>query len=407
MSGKFHVLIVGGGIAGPALALFLAKAGLSAAVYEAHGASDGVGGGLGLAPNGMNVIAALGLADRLKARGNPANRMDFRDERGRLLAELSIDQKRYGQSQMSMMRSDVYAVLKEAMQAMGMAVHHGKRLERIEQRSASVIAHFADGTEAEGDLLVGADGIHSRTRSLIMPDAPEPEFVSITGIGGAIALDEIPEFAPGDARRFTFTFGPEGFFGHCGGSAGEAMWWTNLPRSQPYSTEELRSLSADVLRRQLQERFGQYYQPIPALIRRTRDIMALNIFDIQSLPRWHHGRVLLIGDAAHAVSPNAGQGASLALEDAMLLARLLRDCGAGYASAFDRFERDRKPRVERIVAAGRRAASDKTIVSPLRSKIRNLMLGAMFRLIGIPGQDWAFRYRLDWDDAGTTADKAA
>jgi 2-polyprenyl-6-methoxyphenol hydroxylase-like FAD-dependent oxidoreductase len=77
--------------------------------------------------------------------------------------------------------------------------------------------------------------------------------------------------------------------------------------------------------------------------------MALNIFDIQSLPRWHEGRVMLIGDAAHAVSPNAGQGASLALEDAMYLAKLLRDC-SNYATAFACFERDRKPRVERTQA---------------------------------------------------------
>jgi len=118
-----------------------------------------------------------------------------------------------------------------------------------------------------------------------------------------------------------------------------------------------------VLRKQLADRYGRYYQPIPSLIARTRDIIALNVFDIQSLPRWHKGRVVLIGDAAHAVSPNSGQGASLALEDAMYLAKLLRDCGPDYAEAFACFERDRKPRVERIVAAGRRAASDKEIVS--------------------------------------------
>jgi 2-polyprenyl-6-methoxyphenol hydroxylase-like FAD-dependent oxidoreductase len=144
------------------------------------------------------------------------------------------------------------------------------------------------------------------------------------------------------------------------------------------------------------------------LIERTRDIIALNVFDIQSLPRWHDGRVILIGDAAHAVSPNAGQGASLALEDAMLLAKLLRDCcGADQTAAFERFECDRKPRVERIVAAGRKYASDKTAVSPLQSKIRNLMIGAMFRLFGIPGQDWAFRYRVAWDEPVEMAKKAA
>jgi len=147
----------------------------------------------------------------------------------------------------------------------------------------------------------------------------------------------------------------------------------------------------------LLKRYQRYYEPIPTLIARTRDIIALNVFDIQSLPRWHEGRVMLIGDAAHAVSPNSGQGASLALEDGMYLAKMLRDCGRDYEEAFARFERDRKPRVERIVAAGRRAASDKEIVSPLRSKIRNFIIATMVRLFGIPGMDFAFRYRIAWD----------
>jgi 2-polyprenyl-6-methoxyphenol hydroxylase-like FAD-dependent oxidoreductase len=191
-------------------------------------------------------------------------------------------------------------------------------------------------------------------------------------------------------------FGAQGFFGYCGGGTAEEMWWSNLPRELPYSEEELKALTADVLRTQMLQRYSGYSEPVPSLITKSADIMALNIFDIQSLPRWHKGRVMLIGDAAHAVSPNAGQGASLALEDAMYLAKLLRDC-PDYATAFDRFEQDRKPRVERIVAAGRRAASDKAVVSPLKARIRNVLIGLMLRLFGIPGQDRAYRYRIQWE----------
>lgn len=254
-----------------------------------------------------------------------------------------------------------------------------------------------DGTRAEGDILVGADGIHSQARRLVMPEAPAPEFVGIIGIGGALPRTAVPEILPIHTQSFTFTFGPSGFFGFCGGSAGEAMWWSNLPRSQPYSADELTSFAPHELREQMLERYGSYYRPIPDLIAHTSNIIALNIFDVRSLPRWHDGRVILIGDAAHAVSPNAGQGASLALEDAMYLAKLLRDCAGDYRTAFEGFEHARKPRVERIVAAGRRAASDKSIVTPLRSKIRNWMIGLMLRLVGIPGQDSAFRYRVQWE----------
>jgi 2-polyprenyl-6-methoxyphenol hydroxylase-like FAD-dependent oxidoreductase len=397
MKSKFHVLVVGGGIAGQALSLFLKKAGVSSSIYEAHGNSYDVGGGLGLAPNGMNVVAALGLADKLKDRASVAADSDFRDERGKLLARLSNGGMKYGEPQMSMMRSDLYGVLADALRVEKIPIHHDKRLVRIAAGADGVAAHFTDGSSAHGDILIGADGVHSQTRRQIMPEAPQPEFVGITGIGGSIALSEVPELSPDQSRSFTFTFGPDGFFGFCGGSAGSEMWWANLPREKPYSDAELESLSSEALRKQLMERYRGYYQPIPSLIARTRDITVLNVFDIQSLPRWHEGRVMLIGDAAHAVSPNAGQGASLALEDAMYLAKLLRDYGADYIEAFARFERDRKPRVERIVAAGRRAASDKKIVSPLKSKIRNMLIGLMIRLFGIPGQDWAFRYRIQWE----------
>ncbi len=398
MNDKFHVLIIGGGIAGQALALFLQGTNASCAIYEAYGASHGVGGGLGLASNGMNVVAALGLCSKLKARASMAPESYFRDERGKLLAHISNGGTNYGEPQMSMMRSDLYAVLEDEIRAQSISFHHNKRLSRVEMLPDGVVAYFTDGTNARGDILIGADGVHSQTRRQIMPDAPEPEFVGISGIGGAIPISEMPELAPEDSRSFTFTFGPVGFFGFCGGSAGEEMWWANLPREKPYSVADLESMSSAVLREQLLERYGDYYQPIPSLIARTRDIIALNVFDIQSLPRWSEDRVLLIGDAAHAVSPNSGQGASLALEDAMYLAKQLRNFGSNYAAAFAAFECDRKPRVERIVAAGRRAASDKEIVSPLKSRIRNFMIGLMVRLIGIPGQDWMFRYRIAWDD---------
>jgi 2-polyprenyl-6-methoxyphenol hydroxylase-like FAD-dependent oxidoreductase len=107
--------------------------------------------------------------------------------------------------------------------------------------------------------------------------------------------------------------------------------------------------------------------------------------------------VVLIGDAAHAVSPNAGQGASMALEDAIYLAKVLREAQGDHERAFARFERDRKPRVERIVAEGRRRGSDKKTVTPFESALRNAMLAVFFNLFGERSQDWLYRYRIDWD----------
>ena len=107
-----------------------------------------------------------------------------------------------------------------------------------------------------------------------MPDAPHPEFVGISGIGGKIALSAVPFLSSREAQSFSFnfTFGPCGFFGYSGGSVDEEMWWANLLREKPYSAEELKSLSSQVLREQLLARFGGYYEPIPTLIARTPEI---------------------------------------------------------------------------------------------------------------------------------------
>ena len=220
----------------------------------------------------------------------------------------------------------------------------------------------------------------------------------IVGIGGAVRREVVPIVSETDAENFNFVFGPNGFFGYCGGSAGEEMWWSNLPREQPYSEDELRSFSSDVLKWRLLKRYENYSEPIPTLIKCTAKVMAINIFDVQSLPRWHNDRVIVIGDAAHAVSPNAGQGASLALEDAMYLAKMLRDSNCDYSTAFERFQRGRKLRAERIVAEGRRRGSDKAILTPFQSKLRNLAMRILLPRFGPKNQHWMYSYRVKWQD---------
>jgi 2-polyprenyl-6-methoxyphenol hydroxylase-like FAD-dependent oxidoreductase len=155
-------------------------------------------------------------------------------------------------------------------------------------------------------------------------------------------------------------------------------------------------VSLEEVKREMLEIYGDYHEPIPTLIKHTHSPIKMNLSDILSLPRWHRGRVLLIGDAAHAVSPNSGQGASLALEDAMYLAKLLRE-SADYEQVFATFEAERKPRVEKIVAEGRRRGNDKFIVSPFQQKIRETMLRIFVNLFGAKGLDWVYRYKIAWD----------
>jgi len=394
-----RAIIIGAGVAGPALALFLRRAGVSSAIYEAHPGGEGVGGALNVAPNGMNVLDALGLADAVEARGSVGLELCFRNHRGRVLARFGNGAGRFGRPSVSLMRHDLHAVLAEEMCRQDLPIHYGKRLVGVEGAESpdGVVAHFADGTRARGDVLVGADGIHSRTRSTVFPDAPAPAYVGIIGVGGRVPASAVPQVTTRDRRTLNFTFGARGFFGYIGVGGKDVVWWSNLVRERELTREELNDLSADSVRREILSIYRGYHPPIEALIEHTGPPGKINVFDIRSLPTWRKGRVVLIGDAAHAVSPNAGQGASMALEDAACLAKLLRDTAFDHASAFARFERCRKPRVERIVAEGRRRAADKQAVSPFRSMLRNGILSLVLRLTGERSQDWLYRYRIEWD----------
>jgi 2-polyprenyl-6-methoxyphenol hydroxylase-like FAD-dependent oxidoreductase len=400
--GPFHVLIIGGGIAGPALALFLRKAGISCAVYEAYPQGTGVGGGFNLAPNGMNVLASLGLAGKVRSLGAPAEENCFRSESGWVMARMKNGRANYGQGSVSLLRADLHELLAREMHDQGISVEYGKRLAALRQSDTKVIAQLDDGTSAEGDLLIGADGIHSQTRKCVFTEGPAPASVGIIGVGGVVPGRAVPAVSRRDKQSLNFTFGGRGFFGYCGSRGEDVIWWTTLPRELAGGLNEPARLSTESLKKQMLARFQGYHEPVEALITHSGPILQLDIYDIQSLPTWCKNRVLLIGDAAHAVSPNAGQGASMALEDAVYLAKLLRGNPQDWARSFAQFERDRKPRAERIVAEGRRRSSDKRIVSPVKSIARNLFLALMLRLLGNRGLDWLYSYKVDWDEPVAT-----
>ncbi|MBO9727250.1 MAG: FAD-dependent monooxygenase [Chitinophaga sp.] len=393
-----HVLIIGGGVAGLALALFLKKAGISCSIYEAYAYKGAAGGGMNIAPNGMNVLAALGLADKLAARGAVTQEHCFRSENGKVLARIPYgNTRKYGQPGVSISRSALYEVLTSEINNAGIEVSYNKRLQFIEELPGGVTAYFEDGSSDSGHILIGADGIRSKTRSHVLPVGPTPSFTGIVGVGGFVKLEKVPELTSQDLSSLNFTFGAKGFFGYCAADTGYAMWWSNLEAAQPMSEAALRDTSMDKLQEEMLGIYRDFHVPVATLIKHTERPIRQNISDIPSLPTWHKGRVLLIGDAAHAVSPNSGQGASLALEDAMYLAKLLRDGQADYKKVFTQFEAGRKQRVEKIVAEGRRRGNDKKVLSPMQAKIRNFMMSVFLKLFGIKGIDWVYRYKIDWE----------
>ncbi|MGQ0774779.1 MAG: FAD-dependent monooxygenase [Pseudonocardiales bacterium] len=227
-----------------------------------------------------------------------------------------------GTTNLTIRRADLYQVLNDEAVRRGVRIEHDKRLVDAERTADGVIARFADGTEAAGSVLIGADGMRSRVRALVDPNAPRPAYVGLVGTGGYAHGVTLPA-PPG---TFNFVFGKRAFFGYLVVESGEVLWFTNEPQARKPTSAELAAVSPEDSKRRLVELFADDAIPAVEIIRAATDGFGLIPLHAMASPaRWHRDRMVLIGDAAHVTSPSSGQGASLAIEDAIVLARCPRD----------------------------------------------------------------------------------
>ena len=392
MNKRPKALIIGGGIAGPVTAIFLQKAGIDAEVFEAWPYSTGIGGGLQIAPNGMHVLAEIGLASEMIRRGSIAESFDFYSQSGTRLGAVNQNMEaRFGQPAVNMCRATLNEALIDKAWCENVELRFEKRLVAIEDRAdRPVIAYFADGSSAEGDFVIGADGVHSAVRGHVIPNGPKPFDTGLIGFGGFVPRSVIEDTPIG--QRVLTTFGQSGFFGYgfCSSAPTDGvMWWSTQP-SHGVDAAEFRAMSQDALRRHLRQFHAGWHDPIPRILDAAENIVVTDTLDVATLPTWSRKRTLLIGDAAHATSPHAGQGASLALEDAMRLGRLMLD-RQELGLTFQNFEAERRPRAEKIVALARRNGNSKREFSPTGAWIRDRMLKLLLPVTA-KGMDWMYRY---------------
>ena len=380
-----HALIIGGGIAGPVAAMALQRAGIGSVVYEAYpaGAHD-TGAFLTIAVNGLSALRGLDLHRAVMARGFPTANITFTSGGGKRLGTVPIGGTLPdGTMTHTIKRAELYGVLEDEARRRGIRIEYGKRLVHAERADGGIVARFDDGMEAWGDVLIGADGIHSRTRRLIDPAAPAPRHLGQGNIGGFAPAGLVPA----ESGDYAMMFGRRAFFGYAVNPEGEVWWFANPP-STPGTAPTPRG--AEEWRQYLLHLFAGDAGPAVDIIRATRQlVLGGDQHDLPRVPTWHRDRMIIIGDAAHAASPSSGQGASMAIEDAIVLAQCLREFPV--ERAFASYEQVRRPRVERVVAFGARSASTKT-PGPVGRRVRDLVLPLVLKRFASVPQDWLFTY---------------
>ncbi|MEO5664305.1 MAG: FAD-dependent monooxygenase [Nocardioides sp.] len=393
-------LVVGAGLAGPLAAMALRRAGIEPVVVERHGPPNPTSGSwFTVSPNGLDALAAVGVLDLAKGLGVAHERNVLVSATGRELGTLPLGSPLAdGTPALTMKRSELTAALVDEATRRGIGFRWNAGLETARRDGDRVVATLADGSTLAADLLIGADGVHSPTRRLIDPGAPAARYVGLTNFGGITpggsALLDGPDAV---AEQWRMVFGRRAFFGHFAHPNGDVVWFVNVP--EPAITPQERARTTDdQWRWKLIALMEGDAGPAARLIEAgILELAGDNTHDLGHVPTWHRDRMIVIGDAAHAPAPSSGQGASMAAEDAVVLAQCLRDL-PDIDSAFAAYESRRRARVERIVKTGARSSSTK---SP--GALQQLMLRAIFRYAVTPKNTaWMYDHRLCWNETVTT-----
>ncbi|MFC5408413.1 FAD-dependent monooxygenase [Larkinella bovis] len=365
MKNRHRFTIIGGGIAGLTTAIALRKAGIRATLFEGAPALKTAGAGLALAANAVKAFQKLGIADQILSAGRVLDAFVIRDEKGREITRTDSRavSRKYGLDNFTIHRAALHQALLD--QLIGTPILLGKRAISIDQGADGTVVRFDDGSLHQTDYLIVADGIHSAIRRQLLPDS-KPRYAGYTAWRSVVDSNGL------DGQEATETWGRRGRFGIVPLADRKIYWFATV--NAPANDPKFRSMTVQ----DLMDHFGNYHQPIPEILARTRNEQLLwnDIIDLKPLPRFAFEKVVLLGDAAHATTPNLGQGACQAIEDAVVLADELVATD-DVSLAFRRFEQRRLKRTRYIVDTSRRIGELAQTQNTLLAWLRN----GLFRML--------------------------
>jgi 2-polyprenyl-6-methoxyphenol hydroxylase-like FAD-dependent oxidoreductase len=376
------VVVIGAGVAGATSAVALSRLGAEVTLLEAYEDPGGdVGSFVSLAANGLRGLEALGCLDGVRERGFAVPRQLMLSSSGKVLGDVARGRTPTDTLLgVTLMRAHLVEELRATATAAGARLVTGERLAGVTHLPDGARAELAGGGTLDADLVVGADGIRSVTRGAVAPGTPPPADAGVhvvPGVSGPVA-----GVRPG---TFTMTFGRRGTFIHVPAPDGTVWWQAQVPDAGSRGDGVTDADRLDVLRR----RFSGEALPTAVLAAAT----ALHRTTVQqvlpALPTWHRGHVVLAGDAAHPVG--AGQGAAMAIEDAVALATALSRA-ASVPVALGSYEAARRPRVTRVL----KAADDNRAVKgagPVRRRVQEVVMPLVVNRGHARATAWLYDHR--------------
>ena len=340
------VAIVGAGMGGLTAASTLRLFGFDVQVYEQATRFARIGAGIQMMPNSMKVLRRIGIEQRVRATSfEPYSHLNRKGDTGEVMRELPMPESLFGAPYLCMHRGDLHEALVSVLPQE--IVHAGKKLVGLDERAGCVTLTFEDGSRAEADLVIGADGVHSIVREMIVgPDAPIHR--------GRIAYRAVFPSAlmggkdVGNSRTKWWGTDRHIVIYYTRRDKSEMYFVTSVPEPAEWLTRESWSAKGDV--HELRKAYEGFHPDVRAVLDACPDCHKWAILEREPLEKWSEGRIVLLGDACHPMTPYMAQGAATAMEDAAVLVRCLAEADGDVRAALTRYEAHRKPRTSRIQA---------------------------------------------------------